>query len=67
MVLRAQNRDLDAGLDVAMGSLSQLLRLTFLSGVPRMRMVQTHFADVMPIKWIQHMWSMLNSAWNIFF
>ena len=28
MVLRAQNRDLDAGLDVAMGSLSQLLRLT---------------------------------------
>lgn len=50
MVLRAQNRDLDAGLDVAMGSLSQLLRLTFLSGVPRMRMVQTHFADVMPIQ-----------------
>ena len=50
MVLRAQNRDLDAGLDVAMGSLSQLLRLTFLAGVPRMRMVQTHFADVMPIK-----------------
>lgn len=50
MVLRAQNRDLDVGLDAAMGSLSQFFRFTFLSGVPRMRMVQTHFADVMQIK-----------------